>query len=402
MGLKLKTPYSIRIGFSHIYLLLLVGSIFLTPTFFRTTFFGNYFQANYFWIVGCLILIVKNSKFERIDNINSMIYFILLNISFFVSKGFTDYGNLLGRYITIVFPSIVLVFSYKYNDILNNFSFLAIKLFNSLVYIIVIMGVIDKFLGMKISIIMSQIFPIESFGAQANLGRYISWFGHPLVATTIFLIFLVINTVAIEEKYSNSVSRMKYYIFSGLGIILVQSKTGILCFLFLIILTNINHGNKKYIFLLFTILLASILTGLLDSIIERFITSVYSGDISTGRNSALAEVINTKELSFNFFRGHAPKVMSRTLTVALEYPILRMAYLQGILFTLVWIMFVMLSPLFYFFKKKKYRLAMCFFIILIQMNTYPSLAGISDANILLVTTVFLINILISKEDEIIE
>lgn len=391
----LKKTSMFNLGFNHFYFLMMTCSIIITPTFFRTTIFGRFFQADYFWIIGCLFLIIQAWMAGLIRRISTsrLLLFFLLNVSFFYSEGFTDNGNLIGRYLTIVLPTILLVFDFKYSKTLNSFSRSSIKLFNFVTYLVVVIGIIDKFSGMMISKIMAELFQIESFTNQVSVGRYVSWFGHPLTATTMFLFFLLINTVVLNDENKSNFERISYYIISGIGIILVQSKAGIFCFLLLTILTNWNKGNRKYIILLTAILVVSFAFGIFDSILERFMTGIYSGNLTTGRNRALTEVLYTGELNFDFFKGHASPFISRTMTIALEYPILRMAYLQGILFTVIWVIFIMIGPLKEFIKKKDFRLAFSLLAVLLQMNTYPSLAGIGDANAWLVTVIFIIKVL---------
>ena len=60
---------------------------------------------------------------------------------------------------------------------------------------------------------------------------------------------------------------------------------------------------------------------MLDTVIGRFIAGFESGDLTTGRNTALALVLQSGYLKFNFFVGHAGTELSERMIAALEYPI---------------------------------------------------------------------------------
>ena len=87
-------------------------------------------------------------------------------------------------------------------------------------------------------------------------------------------------------------------------------------------LLYVNKKGIKYFILVAAAVYWAYGYGLLDTVIGRFLDGFKSGDLTTGRNTALALLMRNGYLHFNFLMGHAGADLSERMIAALEYPCL--------------------------------------------------------------------------------
>lgn len=180
-----------------------------------------------------------------------------------------------------------------------------------------------------------------NFYASENLkymlseGRFVSIYGHPLESTGIFLMLLVWGTIEREQDPKN---RNIYFLdvaVAVLGISVCGSKSGLLLALILIMLSNIGPRKIKDLIVVISILFVFRCAGFFDLIGSRVAEGIASGDISTGRLTALEEQSNHGVLVFNWFKGHVFEYDNTAMIAALEFPFLGWSFSCGILFSVV-------------------------------------------------------------------
>lgn len=130
--------------------------------------------------------------------------------------------------------------------------------------------------------------------------------------------------------------------------------------------------------------------GLLDTVIGRFIAGFESGDITTGRNTALLRVIQGGVLRFNLLIGHAGMNLSERMIAALEYPPLRWAYLFGVWFSVLMCVVLFAIPAIKILKNKNIKIFIVFLILVLDVNSYNGITTQSDQMLLYCVSVFLL------------
>ena len=143
-----------------------------------------------------------------------------------------------------------------------------------------------------------------------------------------------------------------YSLISVIGIGMCGGKTGLVLIAVEFALLYVNKKGLKYFIIVAAAVYWAYGYGLLDTVIGRFIAGFESGDITTGRNTALLRVIQGGVLRFNLLIGHAGMNLSERMIAALEYPPLRWAYLFGVWFSVLMCVVLFAIPAIKILKNK--------------------------------------------------
>lgn len=222
-------------------------------------------------------------------------------------------------------------------------------------------------------------------------GRMVSYFGHPLLTAEIMILTFSFNTLVnycIEKK---SIFYTVYYsLISVIGIGMCGGKTGLVLIAVEFALLYVNKKGLKYFIIVAAAVYWAYGYGLLDTVIGRFIAGFESGDITTGRNTALLRVIQGGVLRFNLLIGHAGMNLSERMIAALEYPPLRWAYLFGVWFSVLMCVVLFAIPAIKILKNKNIKIFIVFLILVLDVNSYNGITTQSDQMLLYCVSVFLL------------
>ena len=304
-----------------------------------------------------------------------------------------SFASLLKYMYATILPIFILHFTFDEDDVINY-----IKLFSNTLTIaatvVVICGLSDMFLGTNIGRNIAEFVNAESLIESIRQGRMVSYFGHPLLTAEIMILTFSFNTLinsCIEKK---SVLFTVYYsLICVIGIGMCGGKTGLALIAAEFVLLYINRRGLKYFFIVAIAVYWAFSYGLLDTVIGRFIDGFASGDLTTGRNLALAIVLQGGSLKFNWVLGHAGTTLSVRMIAALEYPPLRWAYLFGIWFSIAICVILFVIPVINVLKNETTKVLVVLIILILDVNSYNGITTQSDQMLLYcVSTCLLMNL----------
>lgn len=292
-------------------------------------------------------------------------------------------------YATIL-PCYILYVSLPRQEIIRYFKMFA-KLLTIASTVVVLCGIFDTFIGTSIGKTIAEFSAADSLIESIRQGRMVSYFGHPLLTSEVMILCFSFNTLVnycIEKK---TVTETVYYsIVSVIGIGFCGSKTGLILIAIEFALLYVNKKGIKYFILVAAAVYWAYGYGLLDTVIGRFLDGFKSGDLTTGRNTALALLMRNGYLHFNFLMGHAGADLSERMIAALEYPPLRWAYLFGVWFSVVMCIILFLTPAMMILKNKNIKIFIVLIILILDVNSYNGISTQSDQMLLYCVSVFLL------------
>ena len=128
-------------------------------------------------------------------------------------------------------------------------------------------------------------------------------------------------------------------------VLLTGSRSAMVCLLCMIILAYSNAENIKYCIVIIVGLLAFYLAGLFDTVIDRIMIGIKSGDMTSSRNVQLDQLVAAGVIRYDWFTGHEFDYSNNLLIIALEYPLLRFAFSYGIAFSVLLAIYLFVLPL---------------------------------------------------------
>ena len=292
-------------------------------------------------------------------------------------------------YATIL-PCYILYISLPGQEIIRYFKMFA-KLLTIASTVVVLCGIFDTFLGTSIGKTVAEFSAVDSLIESIRQGRMVSYFGHPLLTSEVMILCFSFNTLVnycIEKK--TVIEIVHYSLISVIGIGLCGSKTGLILIAIEFALLYVNKKGIKYFILVATAVYWAYGYGLLNTVIGRFLDGFKSGDLTTGRNTALVMLMRNGYLNFNFFIGHAGADLSERMIAALEYPPLRWAYLFGVWFAVLMCIVLFLIPAIKIFNNKNVKIFVVLIILILDVNSYNGITTQSDQMLLYCVSVFLL------------
>lgn len=280
-------------------------------------------------------------------------------------------------FLTIIVPSVVVAYRFRSSKNLYkafNMFMLFLKICISFMLVTELLDIVSKF---SVTNWIASVTGIESLLKQATYNRCVTYMGHPLYSKEIFLSYYLFSHI--ENMLYKKKETIAPFIVSFLGILLTQSKAGIILVAATFLLFNFNSKRMRYLGMGILIVCIGYVLGIFDSIISRFVSGIEAGDITSGRNTILERLLSSGKLQFGLFKMQRLTDYNSSLkvSVALEYPILRWAFRMGIVIAVILVLISFLYPLIILLRRKQWLLFWCLLIIVIDVNTY---AGIGDAS----------------------
>lgn len=338
---------------------------------------------------GGKVSVSKNGKLGVANPIWIVLLVALFAMESLMLPEFTATSEVKYIYATIL--PIYILYSVVDDDDIICYTKLFSRLLTVASTIVVICGLMDMFLGVGIGNSIAIFTNAASLIESIRQGRMVSYFGHPLLTAEIMILTFSFNTLVnycIEKK---SIFYTVYYsLISVIGIGMCGGKTGLVLIAVEFALLYVNKKGLKYFIIVAAAVYWAYGYGLLDTVIGRFIAGFESGDITTGRNTALLRVIQGGVLRFNLLIGHAGMNLSERMIVALEYPPLRWAYLFGVWFSVLMCVVLFAIPAIKILKNKNIKIFIVFLILVLDVNSYNGITTQSDQMLLYCVSVFLL------------
>ncbi len=132
--------------------------------------------------------------------------------------------------------------------------------------------------------------------------------------------------------------------------------------------------------------------GVFDGLINRFINSINSGDITSGRLNQFTRLFTSGNFKLYFFKTQDLSVYSnvRALQTALEFPVLRWAFVFGIFMSIILFMSIFVFPMLLLIKRKHYEVLISFILISAPVNGYSGISDVGNKAMYFYIVVFLI------------
>lgn len=338
---------------------------------------------------GGKVSVSKNGKLGVANPIWIVLLVALFAMESLMLPEFTATSEVKYIYATIL--PIYILYSVVDDDDIICYTKLFSRLLTVASTIVVICGLMDMFLGVGIGNSIAIFTNAASLIESIRQGRMVSYFGHPLLTAEIMILTFSFNTLVnycIEKK---SIFYTVYYsLISVIGIGMCGGKTGLVLIAVEFALLYVNKKGLKYFIIVAAAVYWAYGYGLLDTVIGRFIAGFESGDITTGRNTALLRVIQGGVLRFNLLIGHAGMNLSERMIAALEYPPLRWAYLFGVWFSVLMCVVLFAIPAIKILKNKNVKIFIVFLILVLDVNSYNGITTQSDQMLLYCVSVFLL------------
>ena len=338
---------------------------------------------------GGKVSVSKNGKLGVANPIWIVLLVALFAMESLMLPEFTAISEVKYIYATIL--PIYILYSVVDDDDIICYTKLFSRLLTVASTIVVICGLMDMFLGVGIGNSIAIFTNAASLIESIRQGRMVSYFGHPLLTTEIMILTFSFNTLVnycIEKK---SIFYTVYYsLISVIGIGMCGGKTGLVLIAIEFALLYVNKKGLKYFIIVAAAVYWAYGYGLLDTVIGRFIAGFESGDITTGRNTALLRIIQGGMLRFNLLIGHAGMNLSEGMIAALEYPPLRWAYLFGVWFSVLMCVVLFAIPAIKILKNKNIKIFIVFLILVLDVNSYNGITTQSDQMLLYCVSVFLL------------
>jgi hypothetical protein len=265
-----------------------------------------------------------------------------------------------------------------------------VNILNTLIILLLLYGIIDYLLKGKIQLYMAMnllsgemqnlILLEHSWGIY----RMYSFIGHPLTNANYFLTFYCFNIIN-NKYFAPKVNDYLLIILTLIGLILSSSKTALIIVLFLMIF-NSNSKHKVPYYVIMSIFLAVLFNTEIfqANLMKRFLDGIQSGDLSTGRNALVKQLLfnsNARpDLIFGGGIGYSIKV-ARSLLGQIsnfEYPIIMLAFDYGIIEAILIYGIIFIYPMLIFLKNKSYSIMINFLGLFLLANTNNGLANLSD------------------------
>lgn len=291
--------------------------------------------------------------------------------------------------ISIAIPVIIGFVELKDSNDINRVFLIWLKILNFVLMLVAIGGIVDLISGYAVTKFFTDFYHTEAILQMRTdePNRIISVLGHPLVASEIGLIGCICNYI--DMVFLNTTKhQILGFTVSIVVIALCGSKIAFILALFLMLILNIENKKIRNILLLIIVFYTMYSVGLFDVVIERFANGIKAGDLSTGRNVRLLELYSAGSLDFNFFTGHGEE-LSEHFIIALEYPVLRLAYRYGIFYTICLFGVIFIYPLITILRRKQIFLFWALLCLIIDVNTFSGLTATGDGMLLFNIMLFL-------------
>lgn len=358
--------------------------LFITASVFRYCVYNSTILQSYspLLFTGIIFVYMSDKSFDaelgkqRWSKGDLLCYCVLL----FISLGTVIYAHSWSEYyallFSIIFPSIVTLYKFRSEKNFHDLFSLFLFFLQAAVILMFITEILDVCSDFKVSYWIAQTTGIESLIKQASYKRCITYIGHPLYATEIYISYYLFKHI--QSKLYGRKESIICFIVPLLGVALTQSKTGIILLTVSFLAFNFNSKKIRYVGIALVLIGSCYMSGIFDSVIDRFILGIEIGDITSARNTVLFRLLSSGELQFGWIKMQSLSefLASSKIAVALEYSILRWAFRFGLLITIPLVLIAYIFPIIKLIKKRNWDLLICLIVIIVDVNSY---AGIGDA-----------------------
>lgn len=382
----LKKYRSIEVN--YLILMLLFFSIFIFTNIIRIIV-GNKISLDltipFFSVLLYFLYFILNYKKIKFNFFCICVFILLLNIISLVTYKVTLSEETVFM-VTIFSPLIIFVMEPPSGEIIKK-TFLKIRfILNFVVVINTIYGVMDYMLKGALQLYLSNYLQNSSFiiliplELSLKVYRLYSLLGHPLTNTFYYLAVFIVNLTHGYYFYDRHVRFSIIYIFIIIGMLLSNSKIGIVLLFIVLISIMLKFRNKnKYIYavlFLIGVLIFSKSSYFENNVIPRFSEAIQMGDITNGRQTSLNILLNSNVEKPSIFLGKGFGSSVRLcvdtlgLTNSFENPIIMFSYDYGIVSTLLIYFIIFIYPSYIMIRNKHYYPFFLYLILFIFGNTY--------------------------------
>ena len=366
--------------------------LIVTPYILRNRFLPEIVAAgNYISLLGIILVCYKINN--RTDIYEKITFFCVISAFLIYTFHFPSRDTFLKNVQAIFLPIIVLRVARIDKQKGKTLFKIALKFFDIMACILLLNVAADIVTGRAASLWFASFYEIPSLWSMIRLHRLVSYFGHSLNSMLFILSYFILHIL--DSMYiSKKENLLMPTIISLVVIAATGSKTGLIVILAAIL---VGYGDKKMIkYIPFMALAMYMLQryGVLDLVRERFVDGMEKGDLTTGRISSLTSLTEKGTLKFYYFKSQDGKLINSSVAMvaALENPILRWAFRDGIIFATLMTIGVLFAPFFRIMKIGTTRITLLSLIFLITINTFDTICTIGDSMILCCTMMVLFTI----------
>ena len=367
----------------------LIG-IFFTGSALRYGVYGNNIlgQHSLLTYLGiCLVYIYdKGGRLDlssvKYDKKQMLLSLLILIVVFFIIAMTSGIFIKLHIYISIVVP--LLIISFRFRD--SKFLYDVIKCWKGFlkisVIIMLITEIIDVLSGYSVTAWIANFTNVASFSRILKQQRCVTYMGHPLFSSELFLAYYLFSHLI--ARIENKKDSLWDFLFPLVGILMTQSRTGLILILMAFLVFNLEWKYVQRIFTAFVILILLYQFGLFDSVLERFEQSILAGDITAGRNSSFVTLFTTGQFKLYWFQGQSIDYDGSVtlLSMALEYPIACWAYNLGIIISMLLTIGYFVYPLIAVVKRRQKDVFWALLLLVLDVCTYSGLGNNDDKPLL--------------------
>ncbi len=388
-----------KIKIRYIPYLLVCFGIFIFPYSLRNAIIPSIAGINIFVYLGLIygynkgIIRLISNKFIKF----LLAIFILVSISLliYVKDNGWDYIFKFKLIFIYILPILFLNIEIPKKENLDLFIIGFYKVLKKICLLMVVFGLLDKLLGNVIQGFWASFYDSSTLKYMVNSGRLVSFYGHPLTNTYLFLTFLS-WVLMLKELYNIKNKYVINILIALLGIAMTGSKSGIIIAIALLLIYHVGLKNIKYMFIVVALMVVLYTTGIFDLVFDRLMEGIAAGDISTSRNSALTRLLENGTIKFDLLKGNVIDYSYTSMIAALEYPFLRWSYTSGILFTITMYLGYFVFPIVRIISGKNMRVLICTLCLMIYVNGNNGISAYNDDLLLYSINIGLI-ILILKQ-----
>ena len=389
--------YNLKIKKKYLGFILCCIGIFVFPYILRNRISTSIAAFNIVFYIGLFICFYKGvlkSPLKRQEKLSWKIWYMLffvfsIILLFFVIKNGYDYNYKMKVVFCNILPALIVFAVIPKEEDIKKLSDYWFWFFKIVCYLMVLGGLFDKIIGNKLQELLANFYDVKSLYSMFNSGRLISFYGHSLLNANIFLMFLLWVLVRKKKNISTS-NYILNILIAILGIALTGSKSALILGAVMLVVFITDKKNIKYVIPMLIALMIACFSGVLDTTLDRLLIGIESGDLTTSRNTALTKVIENGTVEFEWFKGHFLDGDLPYIVIALEYPLLRLAFKYGIAFTLIFFITFFIYPVFKIIGVKEWRILLGVIAYMIYVNGYDGISSMGDTLILYSMNILLI------------
>lgn len=251
------------------------------------------------------------------------------------------------------------------------------RVLNAVMLLIAACAACDVASGFSVTKAITNFYGLDSLISMSSSGRLVSIMGHSLLTAEVALLYFALNQIA-SRFMGAKINQILVTLVAAAVVLLTGSRSAMVCLLCMIILAYSNAENIKYCIVIIVGLLAFYLAGLFDTVIDRIMIGIKSGDMTSSRNVQLDQLVAAGVIRYDWFTGHEFDYSNNLLIIALEYPLLRFAFSYGIAFSVLLAIYLFVLPLVQTLRGLgivPFGLLALYFV---HVNTYSSICSTQD------------------------